>query len=287
MRKKLICIDVDGTLIGNNAEISKQVQREMRRMRRDGYQIAFCSGRCMADLKFFDKEKELADYYIGFNGALCENQEEVIFSYPIQEETLRTIINMFSEKGVMPTLCSVNEYYFGENKVEQERRFIDYLESQNKRVEEFLNVKRFYVADDDGWKRIIDENSKKIFKIEVVKSDEMIAEAMRQIAVTLRGKIEYSLFDGKAYHVPPHYEITSAGVDKAYGIRELQHYLGLDREEIVAIGDGENDLPAFRYAGTAIAMGNAAPKVKAAADYIAGMNTEDGIMDAFYWIQSL
>ena len=67
------------------------------------------------------------------------------------------------------------------------------------------------------------------------------------------------------------------GIDKARSIAVLSEKLGITREEVAAMGDGYNDLSMIKYAGLGIAMNNAQEPVKAAADYIAPSNDEDGV----------
>jgi len=70
------------------------------------------------------------------------------------------------------------------------------------------------------------------------------------------------------------------GVTKAYGISLLAKDLGLERSEIMAIGDEENDLPMIEYAGLGVAMENAVPFVKEAADHVTASNIEHGVAKA-------
>jgi Cof subfamily protein (haloacid dehalogenase superfamily) len=72
-------------------------------------------------------------------------------------------------------------------------------------------------------------------------------------------------------------EVMDAGVSKGQGLRFAMEYLGLKAEEIVAIGDEENDLPMFAVAGFTAAPANAKEAVREAADLVIGANTEDGV----------
>lgn len=72
-------------------------------------------------------------------------------------------------------------------------------------------------------------------------------------------------------------ELVPLGIDKARSIAVLSEKLGITREEVAAMGDGYNDLSMIKYAGLGIAMNNAQEPVKAAADYIAPSNDEDGV----------
>jgi Cof subfamily protein (haloacid dehalogenase superfamily) len=75
-------------------------------------------------------------------------------------------------------------------------------------------------------------------------------------------------------------EITRKGVSKGRAVEVLGSYYNIKREEIVAIGDSENDLTMIEYAGLGIAMGNAIDVVKVKADYITDTNNNDGVVKA-------
>ena len=72
-------------------------------------------------------------------------------------------------------------------------------------------------------------------------------------------------------------ELTPKGIDKAKSLQRLLVHLGMKREDLMAFGDGFNDLSMLEYAGMGIAMGNAVDEVKAIADFITISNDEDGI----------
>ena len=75
-------------------------------------------------------------------------------------------------------------------------------------------------------------------------------------------------------------EILQAGVSKWQALQQLAAQQGIVPEEIIAVGDDHNDLEMIRYAGLGIAMGNAVPEVKAAADAVTGSNAENGLVQA-------
>ncbi|MFU0825856.1 MAG: hypothetical protein ACFWTK_12930 [Clostridium sp.] len=70
------------------------------------------------------------------------------------------------------------------------------------------------------------------------------------------------------------------GISKGNAVKILAEFYGLKREEVICIGDGENDLSMIKYAGLGIAMGNAPDYVKKEADYITETNDEDGVAKA-------
>ena len=74
-------------------------------------------------------------------------------------------------------------------------------------------------------------------------------------------------------------EILPRGIDKAQSLERLLERIGLSREQMIACGDGYNDLTMIRYAGLGVAMENAVLPVRKAADYITRSNNDDGVAD--------
>lgn len=86
---------------------------------------------------------------------------------------------------------------------------------------------------------------------------------------------------------PAYLEITAAGVDKATGVRIVAERSSISLEDVVAIGDGRNDLGLFRNAGGSIAPANADKSVLAEAGYLTASNNDDGVAIALRWLATL
>ena len=80
--------------------------------------------------------------------------------------------------------------------------------------------------------------------------------------------------------LPWNLELNAAGITKGSGLRNLCQYLGIEAEETMAFGDGENDWPMLEAAGIGVAMENGAPFLKERADRIAASNREEGVAEA-------
>jgi phosphoglycolate phosphatase len=74
-------------------------------------------------------------------------------------------------------------------------------------------------------------------------------------------------------------------VNKATGLRKIAEIMGIESRNVAAMGDSENDLPMLKEAGLAIAVGNAAPELKAVADYVSKASYGDGAAEAFAWLR--
>ena len=97
----------------------------------------------------------------------------------------------------------------------------------------------------------------------------------RELAWRAGGRRGLELVGSLRYNI----EINAAGVNKGKGLVNLGRMLGIRREEIMACGDGDNDIVMLKEAGFGVAMANGEEKVKEAADYITLSNEEDGVAD--------
>lgn len=103
--------------------------------------------------------------------------------------------------------------------------------------------------------------------------DELI-KTESELSLRLQGRI--SVYRSEPFFL----ELVPQGIDKARSLAVLLDELGMTREQMVAMGDGYNDLSMIRFAGMGVAMANAQEPVKKAADYITLSNDEDGVAAA-------
>ena len=112
-------------------------------------------------------------------------------------------------------------------------------------------------------------------------------EQMTELEAALRRELPGKLHTHVLH--PPHYrgffiEISPAGVTKWSAVERLARSWGIEDAEICAVGDDVNDIPMIRAAGLGVAMGNALPAVKAAAQRIAPTHDEDGLAEVVEWL---
>ena len=120
---------------------------------------------------------------------------------------------------------------------------------------------------------LIERENRDMDKVQALFADmEELARAWKE----LERYRELVLVSSLGYNI----EINAAGVDKGTGLMELGALLGIRPEEIMACGDGDNDIRMLELAGVGVAMGNAGKNVKAAADYIAETNDHEGAAKA-------
>ena len=121
--------------------------------------------------------------------------------------------------------------------------------------------------------KLVKEENRGLDKVQALFADmEERTQAWRELrevsGLELVGSLRYNI------------EINTAGVNKGTGLVNLGKVLGIKREEIMAFGDGDNDIVMLKEVGIGVAMANAEDKVKETADYITLSNEEDGVAEA-------
>ena len=170
--------------------------------------------------------------------------------------------------GKYDTLQEV--YYDGVSYAPADKRDMIPRYHKNPNMWEYMRKTRTWVEDIF---RMVRESDRGLDKIQMLFADmEERTKAWQELSevegLELVGSLGYNI------------EINAAGVNKGSGLVSLGRLLGIRREEIMACGDGDNDLLMLKEVGFGVAMANAEEEVKKAADYITLSNEEDGVADA-------
>ncbi|MCY1153446.1 MAG: HAD family hydrolase, partial [Sphaerochaetaceae bacterium] len=113
---KLICTDIDGTLLNSNKKINKADKLMLQRAWREkNIPIALVSGRFKSGLTFLADELEIPCIYSCFNGAYVEWENNIIADTKISLDSLRKVIPAIEETGSIPQIFDLNDYYFSED----------------------------------------------------------------------------------------------------------------------------------------------------------------------------
>ncbi|MBU8878285.1 Cof-type HAD-IIB family hydrolase [Bacillus sp. FJAT-29790] len=253
---KCISIDLDGTLLNSQQEISEENSKTLKELQVQGHCIILNTGRAFADvikLKAIQK-MELPIFCI--NGSvLYSKTREVLYEATISVPTYKKIFSILKELGV-GILVYTNYGGFPST--------LPPLHDKSK--DELTSLFNEYNYDE-----ILGQDNLKIYKlIALVYHDQL--EKIEQVKLALANKFEISM----ASSFPNNLEITSSEAHKGKALLRYQQMMNLPFEEIIAIGDGGNDLAQFEVATTSIAMGNAPLAIQKHADIVTKTNDEDG-----------
>lgn len=259
MKYKLIALDLDGTLKNSQNQITLKTKQALIALQKQGVKIVLASGRPTAGLRHEAKElllDQFEGYLLSFNGARVANAKtnETIYE---QTLTVEEAIQAYQRAKEFHLACMTykndmiytedidDEYVCVEAKIndigkKQVSSFVGILEDPIHKV--LLTGKPDYVAS-------IEEEFKKPFGNDL------------------------SIYRSAPFFL----EVMAQNIDKAASLHRLATKLGIKQEEVIAFGDGYNDLSMIEYAGLGVAMDNAVDGVKERANMITKSNDEDGI----------
>lgn len=259
MNYKMIVLDLDGTLTNRDKEITPHTKRVLLEAQRKGKIVALASGRSSFGVLPLAEELELeryGGYILSFNGGIiidCKSGN-VVFQKELPVDVNRKIVALSAEHRV--NLMTYQQDLLITNNpdceyVQMEAR-INHLKI--KQVDDMASYVDFAVP-------------------------KMIMTDDGDYLATVEGKVKAALGRNlSVYRSEPFFlEILPKGIDKAQCLTQLLEKIGIQREEIIACGDGYNDLTMIQYAGLGVAMENAVLPVRSAADFVTYSNNDDGV----------
>lgn len=259
---KLIAIDMDGTLLNEKKEVSDENKAAIKEAVNKGVKVVICTGRpCEGiynTLNQLEHDKE-RQYAISFNGTIIKNITEgtSIRVGGLQGEDLHYLYDISKELNV-----NIHAFIDGQGLVAPKASEYTDLEAN-------ANGITYDIIDFNK----IDRNEE-IVKIMMVDSPEILEKVIEKLPKEVYEK--YTVLRSAPYFL----EFLDPKVDKGAGVKKLAETLGIEREEVMCIGDAENDLAMIKFAGIGVAMENAVDTVKEVATYITDTNDNSGVAKA-------
>lgn len=254
---------MDGTLLNSQKQIGEEDQRVLKQAKKEGINVVICTGRPLAAIQGYLDElnlKEPGDYSITFNGGLVQKNDtgEIIEKTLMPVEHIHELFDLASFLDVPMDILS-------EGTVLQLPTSQNYLSIYGQ-LNNLLTFKRAQLNH---------LSADQIYNKAVVAIDaDYLDEQIKKIPADFYER--YEIIKTRSNLL----EFMPKGITKAYGISLLAKDLGIRQEEVMGIGDEENDLPMIQYAGIGIAMDNAVPIVKEAADAVTKNNDQNGVAHA-------
>lgn len=257
---KLVAIDVDGTLFNDRKEITKEVNEAIQAAKAKGVKVVVCTGRPIVGAQPIIEELKLTDedeYVITFNGALVQNTHtnEVISEISLTYQDLKVLyelslklhspMHFFDSKNVYTPNKDINQYTVYESHINQ---IPLHYRTMEEIPADFLIPKVMFIDEPEHLNNIISN----------------IPDSFKE---------QFTWVKSAPYFL----EILHPSVSKGNAVKQLAEKLSIKREEVICIGDGENDLSMVEYAGCGVAMGNAVPSVKKVAEFQTFSNNENGV----------
>lgn len=261
---KLICIDMDGTLLNDEKIISENNLRAIKLASEKGVRIAVCTGRIFTSADFFSDMLGVKSPVIASNGAYIreKDRDEVVYKATLGVERCKKLLSVFRQYDLFP-LYYTSDTVFTEKLIHASSFYIEV----NKTLPKDKQVKIVLVKD---WDEVFHKYESEIFKGITVDEDlEKLARAKDQLRDMKEFEVVSSRFDN--------FEVMNSGVSKGNAVKILANYYGISSEQVICIGDSENDLSMIKFAGLGVAMENGINLVKEAAQYITASNNCDGV----------
>ena len=259
MKYKLIILDVDGTLLNSNRELTKRTVQTLRRVQQMGIRVALASGRPTYGILPIAQAIDLGvydGYIISYNGAqvMAARDGQIIFERRIDPQMVPYLEKKAHKMGLAMA------YYDGNEVVATD------IEDPHIKDEAIMNG--MTLRQDDTLSLNMDDWPAEIMLVS--DNEEALNSLERHMQRHLNGVMD-------TIHSNPYYlEIVGYQVGKSHAMSALVQKMGIGLDEVLAIGDGEADINMLQMAGTGVAMANATEGVRRCADFTTLSNDQDG-----------
>jgi Cof subfamily protein (haloacid dehalogenase superfamily) len=265
--RKIIFLDVDGTLVAEDGEVPDSARRACAEARRNGHLVCIATGRQYKAIGA-DILSTGFDGVISAGGARVDAGGKTIFAAAFSGAVLARIIGYFESRGAGCTFERA-ESLVASARVFEQFRCLD--PGYYKLVEEL------YIKNENVVEGALDPNFPDVAKVIFCGVPGLSFEEIR---AEFAGECE--VFKGSMpFYGEGNGELSPAGVNKGAAVDLLLRHFGKGKEDAIAVGDGENDLPMFGKCAVGIAMTNGDEPLKRAASFITGSVSAGGIAQAF------
>lgn len=261
MAIKLITIDLDGTLLNDEKQISERNRRTIMAAEDQGVMIVISSGRCSPPVWGFSRMAGIRHSpVISNNGPRVQAPDgSTIAEDCLEPETAREVMRRWDTIGLFYILYNNDVMYYS-YRPDDYQRYID----DDARV----GVTMEHIFDGDGR---FETGAEHVHKIVCFDSDpERIAKA-RELLADMGDVLEVNSSWWN------NVEIMRKGIDKGWAVDRLREHYGLERDEVMAFGDADNDREMLLHAGWPVAMQNGTESMKRIARIIAPDCNDSGV----------
>lgn len=254
---KLVAVDLDDTLLNADLKISSKNEKAIEYLKRMGVKLILATGRPTPSVKKYWEYLRLDTPVISYQGAIVHDfiQNKKIFAKEVDDEIAKKVIKRGKDFNVHINIYIDDVWYI--EKYNEKAKFYHELTGlvpiEVGKFEDFVSkptTKLLYFDDHDY----------------LLKIKEQVEEQFDFLSITF----------SKPYFL----EFTNKEATKGNALKFLSEYYNLKKDEIMAVGDGANDISMINYAKIGVAMANGHPLIKEAADFITDSNENDGFAKA-------
>lgn len=253
---KLIATDIDGTILKFNFEFNQEVKDCIKKLNEDGVKVVLVTGRMHSATDYIAEELGLQTPIVSYQGGLIRHNGETLYERNLDPLRAKEIIKWAKKNGVHLNLYMDDQLYVEEDNAIVRRytgeRSAGFLVKSFEEIE-LKRINKMLAIDFE------DENKVTMWK-------EYLAAKYDDIAVVKS--------------MPYFCEICHPEAKKSDAVNFLRDYWGLAKEEVMTIGDQNNDIELLKAGGIKVAMGNATEELKAVADFVTDTVNNNGFVKA-------
>jgi len=259
---KLICCDLDKTLLNAKHEIAPETMRVLKILHDQGVYISITTGRAGFDAKHHAELIGEDTYYMGSNGAILGQKDQIIHETILSQSQKHDLFDLIDKTKFKPIFVTDHHIYV----YDWFHYMFNRLFYNRGQADDYL----VYEPNLNKLKALIIDEKIKIHKVIAFPKWKRASRVLKS-AIHKKKTFELAVTPGNVF------EITGLGVSKGSGVEHLAEHLGIEMSEVIAFGDSENDISMLKAVGLGVAMDNAKDKVKNVADEVTLHHNELGV----------
>ncbi|MDO5629707.1 MAG: Cof-type HAD-IIB family hydrolase [Mobilicoccus sp.] len=271
MTRRIIFLDVDGTLVDYHNRIPASAVEAIRAARAAGHLVFLCTGRSKAEV--YDELWDIGlDGLVGANGGYVEHEGHVVMHRCLSAEQTRAVVDWLGERG-LEFYLEANSGLYGSDDFEQAAvpAAKAYVGSKGGETEG-LTVKDVFPHMIFGADPYRDDVNKISFLLDSYDDHVAATERFPDLeSRTWGGRGAHALFG----------DLAVSGITKADAVHALVEHLGADLADTIAFGDAAVDIPMLEVCAVGVSMGNGSDDIRAMADHVTADVEDDGLAKAF------
>lgn len=257
-RIDLIAVDLDGTLLNSRHQLTARTVDALRQAAARGVHVVLATGKTRYSALDAIRQLDLQTPGVFLQGLIVANADGSVRRQLTLEAATVVALADFARAHGISTVAYSGDNIFTERRTHHTDKLIAYHEPTPQEVTSYADILAEYP----------------VAKMLLIDEVERIGGYRDAVARQLGDRV--TLVQALADML----EVLPPGASKGAGLRSVLEDLGVDPAHVMAIGDGENDVEMLRLAGLGVAVGNAMPQAKAAADVVVASNDEDGVAEA-------
>ena len=253
---KLVATDIDGTIFIPETKFNDTVKKCIKELCQKGVKVVLVTGRMHAAASLIAKELGLDTPVVSYQGGLIKQNDETLYERYLTKEQAEKILNWAKTENIHINLYN-DDILYSEKECYEIKRYCNNLHTEYE-IEDFCKIDKTKIN--------------KLLAIDYSNPDK-INRLEKELP-----NIFPDLYIVKS--TPYFLEFSNKEGSKYCAVKYLQKYWNLKDDEILTIGDQNNDIELLRAGGIKVAMGNATEELKAIADYVTSSVYDDGFVKA-------